>query len=1226
MTWKQTARALCMMALLCACALGQTSTGSLLGTAADPSNAAVAGAQVELKNSSTGVVRTTTSGPEGLFRFNSLEPDKYTLTLKATGFKAYQQTDIEVTVDDVRDLGRISLALGALTEEISVTAEATPVQTASSEKSTLVDGTQFNDIALKGRDLMQLLNLVPGVMSSYVGDTTSELGIGSVQVNGAPVGKVAFMVDGIRDLDTDVSGSDQTTHYEPNMDSVSELRVMTSNYQAEFGSMSSGSISVVTKRGTRDIHGTAWANKRHEMFNANSFFNNFNGLPKSQYRFFVWGYSVGGPVYIPKILTHSRNKFYFFASQEYTRQKPATTVIYDLMPTALERKGNFSQSLDTSGKLIPLFDPTTRNPIPGNIITQAASPIGLAMMNWFPLPNRCDLASNAAGCYNETDPTQINRRNYETSFTALHPRRNDTVRVDANVSSKVTMWFRWIHDYDLQQASPNFALLNSAGQWTPSYANHPNPGHGYAIGITYTISPSLVNEFTLGKSYDTWDYYASDQSQVARSTMGNPPSFDNFLTDPKFLNDQNLERPELSPGSQNFEVGVPNITGTTTAWSYGCSGQCPYTNFNDIYTPVDSISWVKGAHSVKAGIYAEHTGKYQYGGTGNYLGAYDFSSSSAFPIDTGYGNANMYLGNLNNYTEGGRVMGDDWFTDIETFVQDSWRVSRRLTLELGVRFYHMGPWANNLDNSSVWVRSTYNPATAAREYQDGCTITPAAGKQCPTANEVAYDPPTGYKTYPALANTLVPASVGGYATTPDPFDGAQVAGVSKQVPLSMFTVPFLVAGPRAGLAWDVFGNGKTAIRAGWGQFFQRDNSNQPGGPRVTYNQSAYYSNITQVPSLVSNAAITPIALTSTVGTQKQETSISTSFGIQQAVGFRTVIDVSYVGAFRSHSLENRPVNPIPIYSEYNPVYEDLWSPYTPQRSTNDNNLRPLAGIGNVSTGEYAASTNYNSLQASVRRNMTRHLSYGLAYTFSKTMSASPSPYWADKYRNYGASFQGAPSVVVVNYVYEAPNLGQRLNLKALGWVTDHWSVSGITQWQSEGFAGAPSCCSFQGTTTANPAPVFTGSAESARLIVTGNPTIPLSQVNFTNTFNPNAFAFPDPCSWTPAATPQKGVGQSMECFGNAGAGSIYKVPIRINNWNMTFAKNFPLKGEKRVLTFRAEMYNIFNHTQFSGVNTTIQYNLPNWQSGVLQQTNNQLGRFTATQNPRQMSMSLRFQF
>ena len=305
----------------CVCVFSQTTTGNLLGTVTDPGDAAVPGVHIELKDLTTGFVRTTTTGPEGIFRFNSVDPAKYDLTLKpSTGFKTYTQEGIAVTANETRDLGRIALALGALSEQVSVTAETTPVQTASSEDSKLIDSAQMAGITLKGRDLFGLLLLLPGVVTTQA-ETTNANSIGSVQINGSGVAKTLFEVDGILDEDT---GSNQQVHYEPNMDSIAEIRVLTANYQAEYGRNSGGTISVVTKGGGQEFHGSAWANKRHEMFNAKSFFNNYNNQAKSVYRFFVWGYSVGGPLYIPKVFNTQKRKLFFFFSQEYTKQKPQT--------------------------------------------------------------------------------------------------------------------------------------------------------------------------------------------------------------------------------------------------------------------------------------------------------------------------------------------------------------------------------------------------------------------------------------------------------------------------------------------------------------------------------------------------------------------------------------------------------------------------------------------------------------------------------------------------------------------------------------------------------------------------------------------------------------------------------------------------------------------------------------------------------------------------------------
>ena len=257
MTVRRMALGLCAIALLCGCVFGQSITGTMTGTIVDSSSAAVPGVQIEIKNLKTGATRTTVSGAEGIFTFNSLDPARYNVTAKATGFKAYTQTGIDVTANEVRDLGQVALALGSLTEEVSVTAAATPVQTASSENSKLVDSSQMVDLTLKGRDLFGVLLTIPGVYlgSTYLsgGDATNEgAGIGTFSINGGGQSRANFTVDGITDLDT---GSNGTLHYEPSMDTVAEMRVLTSNFQAEFGRNSSGAVTVVTKGGSQEFHG-----------------------------------------------------------------------------------------------------------------------------------------------------------------------------------------------------------------------------------------------------------------------------------------------------------------------------------------------------------------------------------------------------------------------------------------------------------------------------------------------------------------------------------------------------------------------------------------------------------------------------------------------------------------------------------------------------------------------------------------------------------------------------------------------------------------------------------------------------------------------------------------------------------------------------------------------------------------------------------------------------------
>ena len=1286
MTAKRIVQFLCALALLCGSAFGQNFiTGTLQGIVTDPSNAAVPNVQVEAKSLGTGVVRTTITSPEGIFVFNSMEAGRYSVTIKAPGFKTYAQNDIVLNINENRDLGRIGLSVGAVTEEISVTAVATPIQTASSENSKLVDSDQMVDLTLKGRDMFSVLATVPGVNfgDTYFtgGDSTDTTnGPLNININGVSNGydgKQAFEVDGVIDMDT---GANSVIMYEPTMDSIAEIRVMTTNYQAEYGRNSGGTISVVTKGGSSEFHGTLHVNKRHEMFNAKSFFQNYNGQAKSLYRYFVWGYSIGGPVAIPKLPHQLKKKLFFFVSQEYTRTKPNTDYTYSMVATAAQRAGNFAGYANSSGTPVTLLNPTNGKPLTGNNLTSligtsaydpASAAYGQAMMNFFPLPNLCNAASGPtapAGCI--TDPVSADSytRNRLDVFPETYPRHNTDIRIDYNPTTKLTGWFRWISDYSLQDTSGSISLLNSAGQTTPYSVYDPRPGHGYATGITYTINPTTVNEFTFGKNFNSYDTYPRDPTQLARANMGNPPSFDNFATDPNFTNDLNNWRPEgLPPGGQNFLIGVPQVSfgggqePNETGESYLSDN--PYTNFNDVWTVNDAVSKTWHSHNFKVGAYFDYDWKRQREVTGAYTGSYSFSgSNAAMPANTQDGFANAWLGNFNTYSEGQRLVADWTAVGFEAFAQDNWRVSRRLTLDLGVRFYHDPPVVNIDGNATAFYSPSYNPASAERIYYPGCSVSTATAA-CPTADQYSVDPATGYKTFFALNGTLVPASVGGYSQSPTPFPGMQVMNGHNPygIPKSMYTTALFPAVPRIGFAWDVFGNGRTALRGGIGQFLNRGSTDQTfnftGQAPTVYSRSIYFDPINQIPNFANSAAITPIGASQFLGEQKLEGTYDGSLMIQQNVGFSTVLEASYVFNLRRHIPDTRQLNAIPIFGEYNPSWASPLTGYlyanASGKDLSDNYFLPYLGLGAITESEFEQSTDYSALQVTVRRNMTRHLSYGFSYTLGKTMSGSTSPYWADKFRNWGPSFAGSPSYAEANYVYEAPNLGQKLNFKPLGWVTDHWTVSGITSWRSDRMTGVPGI-SLANTSTTNASPNFTGSAEGARMMVEGNPELPSGQVSFvggpavsstqglpgitTAGYGPNgtpgnqilnesAFVIPYPCSYAPAATPQLGIGESMECFGNAGAGSIVKIPhTRVDNWDMTFAKNFPIKSEKRVLMFRAEMYNIFNHTQYNGWNTSPSYDWNNWKNGVYVQTNNSLGRFTSALNPRQMSMSLQFRF
>ncbi len=428
---------------LCGCAFGQSITGTLQGIVQDPTGAVVPDAKVVIKSVDTGVTRNAVTGNDGLFIFNAVDPATYNLTITAkAGFKVYDEQNIVLTANERRDLGKITLAIGSLTETVSVTATSTPVQTSSGENSKLIEAAQLANITIKGRDLFEILQTIPGVtfgnalLSGSGADATSNAAntFGNLQINGGGTARTNFVVDGVPDVD---NGNNAQVDFEPTMDTIAEIRVLTSNYQAEFGHSSGGQISLITKGGSTSFHGSAFYNKRHEMFNAKDFFTNLNGNQKTISRYGVYGYTIGGPVYIPKVWNVKKNKLFFFFSQEYTKTKPSSTQNAAMVPTAAQLQGNFYDRclVGTGVNGVPCTPGYTDNngndrstflvnPAAGkttlangdltqligtSVYNPASAAIGQAMLKYLPLPNLC---TAAAGIYNgmAISPTQLPRR------------------------------------------------------------------------------------------------------------------------------------------------------------------------------------------------------------------------------------------------------------------------------------------------------------------------------------------------------------------------------------------------------------------------------------------------------------------------------------------------------------------------------------------------------------------------------------------------------------------------------------------------------------------------------------------------------------------------------------------------------------------------------------------------------------------------------------------------
>jgi len=1152
--------------------MAQGLTGQISGVVTDSGGGVLPGATVNIKNAGTNLTRETVTAADGSFVFPDLLAGKYDISVTMNGFKTYEQKGIELAATERVGLRTIALDVGGVAETVSVQAESVQVQTTTGARSGLITRENLDDIALKGRDFAGMLKLLPGVIDTRNREAPGWENMNNLSINGRS--SFNFSYDGVTNKDTGQNGANYAA---PALDSIAEIRVQTSNFQAEYGRSSGATITVVTRSGSKDFHGSAAYYKRDDALNGNEFLRRQQcgagqtaQCDAAAYTFDNEAWTLGGPVLIPGTKFNTgRNKLFFFFSQDILQRTDPGGLNQRRMPTALERKGDFSQTVDSSNRRVWVRDPllsgncsaTTGGPacFPDNIIpTNRLDPTGQSLLNLFPMPNA-------------TDPTGTNQYNYVFQTVQDWPRNDQVLRVDWNVGPKTTAYGRLQWGYE--KRAGGVSLLGSNGGWPQMATKYEIDTVSYVNTLLHTFSPSLFSEFTVGVNWahqytSPFDQSALDRNDRRVSLPGLPQFFPS-------ANPMNL-LPQAS-----FSGGPP---GTIAA--FNIEQRFPFYGYNTLFNISGNLTKVKGTHNMKAGVFVEHTTR-PAARSSSFNGNFSFNSDANNANNTNVGFANALLGIVSQYSESdahpgahGRFLITEWYG------QDNWRVRRNFTVDAGLRFYYMTPTESEGDKVAQFEPDLFS-ASAAPELFVPVTV-PGVGRR-------AQNPVTGEILPLVYLGRLVPGS-GDFTNGMQVYDGTP-----------QHTSPFRVA-PRLGFAWDVTGDGRTAVRGGAGVFYDRYSDDNILDlielPPVLNTYTTNYTTIKEL--LASPLTATPSTVRRFVDFTTPPVVYNWSLGVQRDVGFNLIADAAYVGNAGRNQRADRPINGRPYGYAYLPSSLDPTNIVGGQaQPLPDEFLRPYQGYASITQREFSGYSDYHSLQFSMtRRRSSDGLSVGAAYTYqivNKSLGTID-PFVSDnKARNYTSNGR-RPHTLVFNYTYDVPNLSHKWNNVATKVVFDNWQFSGVTTITSGTYGGLGYSYSNVPTGALSGTGAINGGA--SRVIITCDPNLPRGERTFERQFRTECVAPP---------TDQFRLGTALN--------DEYLGPGYMN-WDISAFKNVPVGGAKR-LQLRVELYNAFNTDQWTGVGTTANFD---YRTGAL--TNpNVFGRLNGnTNSARRIQLGARFTF